>query len=53
MGVREYDKLREGMALLKILSASEKSIDESNAVSAESVFQRLHSRMDGERSARG
>lgn len=53
MGVRDYDKLREGVALLKILAASSKSLEEGSAVPVESVFQRLHSRMDAERSARG
>ncbi len=53
MGVREYDRLREGMALLKILATSGRSIEEGNAVPVENVFQQLHSRIDAQRSARG
>ena len=44
MGVRDYERLTEGVALLKILSMGEKSIEEGRGVPAEEAFARIRVR---------
>ena len=41
MGVKDYERLTEGIALLKILSLGEKSIQEGKGVPAEEAFARI------------
>ena len=41
MGVKDYERLTEGVALLKILSMSEKSIQEGMGIPAEEAFARV------------
>ena len=45
MGVKDYERLTEGIALLKILSLGEKSIQEGRAVPAEEAFARIRARI--------
>ena len=45
MGVKDYERLTEGIALLKILSMGEKSIQEGKGVPAEEAFARIRSRI--------
>ena len=45
MGVKDYERLTEGIALLKILSLGEKSIQEGKDVPAEEAFARIRSRI--------
>ena len=45
MGVREYERLTEGLALLKILSLGEKSLQEGRGMPAEEAFARIRSRI--------
>ncbi len=45
MGVRDYECLTEGIALLKILSMGEKSIQEGKGVPAEEAFARIRARI--------
>lgn len=44
MGVRDYERLTEGIALLTILSMGEKSIQEGRGVPAEEAFARIRAR---------
>ena len=44
MGVRDYEKLYESLALLKILSMGKKSIEEGKSAPADEVFARLRAR---------
>lgn len=53
MGVKDYDKMRESLALLKILSMGSKSIEEGKGIPAEAVFTRLRDRMRKEKERRG
>ena len=41
MGVKDYEQLTEGIALLKILSLGEKSIREGRGIPAEEAFARI------------
>jgi len=45
MGVKDYERLTEGIALLKILSMGEKSIQEGKGVPAEEAFTRIRARI--------
>ena len=45
MGVKDYERLTEGIALLKILSLGEKSIQEGRAVPADEAFARIRARI--------
>ncbi|MDL2279294.1 type II toxin-antitoxin system Phd/YefM family antitoxin [Desulfovibrio sp. OttesenSCG-928-G11] len=45
MGVRDYERLTEGIALLKILSMSEKSIQEGKGIPAKEAFARIRARI--------
>ena len=45
MGVKDYERLTEGVALLKILSMSEKSIQEEKGIPAEEAFARIRSKI--------
>ncbi|MDL2216712.1 type II toxin-antitoxin system Phd/YefM family antitoxin [Desulfovibrio sp. OttesenSCG-928-M14] len=45
MGVRDYERLTEGIALLKILSMSEKSIQEGKGIPATEAFARIRARI--------
>ncbi len=53
MGVKDYDDMRESMALLKILSMGSKSIEEGKGIPAENVFARLRERIREEEKGRG
>ena len=53
MGVRDYDKMQESMALLKILSMSNRSMEEGKGIPAEAVFARLRERIRKEEERRG
>ena len=46
MGVKDYERLTEGIALLKILSMGEKSIQEGGGIPAEEAFARIRSRIE-------
>lgn len=52
MGVKDYEQLTAGIALLKILSLGEKSLREGKGVPAEEAFARIRSRIK-EAKARG
>jgi prevent-host-death family protein len=41
MGAKDYERLTEGIALLKILSMGEKSIREGKGIPAEEAFTRI------------
>ena len=45
MGVKDYERLTEGIALLKMLSMSEKSIQDGKGVQAEEAFASVRSRI--------
>lgn len=45
MGVKDYERLTEGIALLNILSMSEKSIQEGSGIPADEAFSRIRSRI--------
>lgn len=45
MGVKEYEQLTEGVALLKILSLGEKSIREGKGIPAKEAFDRVRARV--------
>jgi prevent-host-death family protein len=45
MGVKDYERLTEGIALLKILSLGEKSIQEGKGIPAEEAFARIRARI--------
>ena len=45
MGVKDYERVTEGIALLKILSMGEKSIQEEKGVPAEEAFARIRARI--------
>jgi prevent-host-death family protein len=45
MGVRDYERLTEGIALLKILSIGEKSSQEGKGVPAEEAFARIRAKI--------
>ncbi len=45
MGVRDYDRLTEGIALLKILSMGEKSLQEGRGVPADDAFAHIRARI--------
>lgn len=45
MGVKDYERLMEGVALLKILSLSEKSIQKGKGIPAEEAFARIRARI--------
>ena len=45
MGVKDYERLTEGIALLKILSMGEKSIQEGKGIPAEEAFARIRARI--------
>ena len=47
MGVKDYERLTEGIALLKILSMGEKSIQEGKGIPAEEAFARIRARIKG------
>ncbi len=49
MGVKDYDNLQESLALLKILSLGNKSMEEGKGVAAEDVFQDLRARIAEEK----
>ena len=53
MGVKDYDNMRESLALLKILSMGSKSIEEGKGIPAETVFKRLRERIREEKERRG
>ena len=48
MGVRDYEELQESMALLKILAAGKKEIEEGKASPADEVFVRLRAYMEAQ-----
>lgn len=45
MGVKDYERLTEGIALLKIISMGETSIQEGRGVPAEEAFARIRARI--------
>jgi prevent-host-death family protein len=45
MGVKDYERLTEGSALLKIFSMSEKSIQEGKGIPAAEAFARIRARI--------
>ncbi len=45
VGVKEYDAMQESLALLKILSMSNKSMEEGQGILAEELFKDLRERM--------
>ena len=45
MGVKDYERLTEGIALLKILSLGEKSISEGKGIPVEEAFGRIRARI--------
>ena len=45
MCVKDYERLTEGVALLKILSMSEKSLQDGKGIPAEEAFVRLRARI--------
>jgi prevent-host-death family protein len=53
MGVKDYDNMRESLALLKILSMGSKSIEEGKGIPAETFFKRLRERIREEKERRG
>jgi prevent-host-death family protein len=53
MGVRDYDNMRESLALLTILSMGNKSIEEGKGIPAETAFQRLRERIREEEERHG
>ena len=53
MGVRDYDRMQESLALLKILSLGNKSIEEGKDIPAEMTFARLRQKVREERKLHG
>ena len=53
MGVKDYDEMRESLALLTMLSMGCKSLEEGKGVPAEAVFERLRARVREEKAHRG
>ena len=53
MGVKDYDTMQESMALLKILSMGNESMEEGKGIPAETVFARLRERIRKEEERRG
>jgi prevent-host-death family protein len=53
MGVKDYDKMQESLALLKVLSMGNKSIEEGRGIPAETAFRRLRERIREEKEHRG
>ena len=49
MGVKDYEKLHESLALLKILAMGKKSIEEGKGSPAETVFARLRAKREERR----
>lgn len=45
MGVKEYEQLTEGIALLKILSLGEKSVREGKSVPVKKAFDQVRARV--------
>ena len=45
MGVKDYEQLTEGTALLKILSMGERSVREGRGIPAEEAFARIRARI--------
>jgi prevent-host-death family protein len=45
MGVKDYERLTEGIALLKILSLSEKSIQKGEGIPAQDAFVRIRAKI--------
>ncbi len=45
MGVRDYDNLQESLALLKVLSISNKAMEEGKGIEAKDVFNDLANRI--------
>ena len=45
VGVKDYDRMRESLSLLKILSMSNTSMEEGEGLSAEAVLARLRQRI--------
>jgi prevent-host-death family protein len=46
MGVKDYEQLQEGLALLKILALGKKSIEDGKGSPASEVFARLRARRE-------
>jgi prevent-host-death family protein len=53
VGVREYDRMRESLALLKILSMSNTSMEEGKGIPVDAMFARLYQRIREEEERRG
>jgi prevent-host-death family protein len=53
VGVKDYDRMRESLALLKILSMSNTSMEEGRGIPADVVFARLRDRIREEEERRG
>jgi prevent-host-death family protein len=53
MGVKDYDNMRESLALLTILSMGSKSMEEGKGIPAEKVFRRLREKIREEKKRRG
>ena len=53
VGVRDYDRMRESLTLLKILSMSNTSMEEGRGIPAETVFARLREKIREEEERRG
>lgn len=51
IGVKAHDKMRESLALLKILSMGSKGIEEGKGIPAKAVFSRLRERVREETNA--
>lgn len=45
MGVKDYERMAEGIALLKLLSLGEKSLQDGQGVLAEEAFARIRARI--------
>lgn len=46
MGVKDYERLTEGIALLKILSMGEKSIQEKKGIPAREAFAQIREKIE-------
>ncbi len=53
MSVNDYDQMQESLSLLKMLSMSNKSMEEGKGIPADAVFQKLRDRLTEARQARG
>jgi prevent-host-death family protein len=53
MGVKDYDNMQESLALLKILSMGNKSMEEGKGIPAEVAFSSLRERIREEKNRRG